>query len=110
MATSEKVSEFGQKTPLSLSIAAMVIPLDQKLNHLIHFIQEHHGDKMIVYGLTCACIDYWFYILKKVESLKSTIRALHGRMQQNGREKAMQLFAADASGVLLWMTCVERLF
>lgn len=98
--SSEKVLDLGQKTPQSLSISAVIVPVDQKLNHAIQFIQDHPKDKIIVYGLTCACVDYWFYVLRRLEILKSmTIRALHGRMQQNGREKAMKAFGLDTSGL-----------
>lgn len=100
--TSKTITDFAQKTPSSLSIFGRILPVNQKLNHLVAFLRSHTADKIIVYGLTCACIDYWFYVLRTMEILKGiTIRALHGRMQQNGREKAIQAFRLDVSGSLI---------
>lgn len=90
------------KTPQSLSLSAVILPTNQKLSQLISFLLNHPEDKIIVYGLTCACVEYWFYTLKKLDSLKSlTIRSLHGKMGHKGREKAIEAFKNDQKGVLL---------
>ena len=97
--TAERVSDFSQKTPQSLSISAIVVPLDRKWNQFVQFLLDHPHDKIIVYGLTCACVDYWFYVLRKMDALRDfKIRAVHGRMPQSGREKAIQAFTSDTSG------------
>eukprot|EP00210_Caulerpa_lentillifera_P000846 g819.t1 len=97
-----RITDLNLKTPQSLSLSAILLPANQKLNQLVCFLQHHSEDKVIVYGLTCACVEYWFYTMKKLEALRGlTIRSLHGKMGHSGREKAIESFRSDQSGILL---------
>jgi ATP-dependent RNA helicase DDX55/SPB4 len=55
-----------------------------------------------VYFLTCACVDYFADALAGLPALAGVaLTPLHGRMKQSVRERAMELFSAASSGVLL---------
>ncbi len=77
-----------------------------KLTFQIHYVQEHEQDKVIVYFLTCACVD--FYALAVQVALPEAgakpctrVTALHGKMKQSQREAKLAAFTASQAGVIL---------
>jgi ATP-dependent RNA helicase DDX55/SPB4 len=110
-------------TPSSLTNYYIISPLDEKLSRLVSFLQSHaRSEKVIVFFLTCACVDFFGTVLTKLlcpEKKKSDafcssgiyIEMLHGKMVQKRRENAMERFrkcgSADApTGGVLFCTDV----
>jgi ATP-dependent RNA helicase DDX55/SPB4 len=72
-----------QVTPSSLSIEYTIVPGDQKIAHLLAFLQQHSQQKMIVYALTCASVDWLATVLPKlVDTPLMPVLALHGHLKQ----------------------------
>ena len=46
-------------TPASLINTYHVAAIEEQLSHLIAFLAARAADKIIVYMLTCACVDYF---------------------------------------------------
>jgi ATP-dependent RNA helicase DDX55/SPB4 len=68
-------------------------PLDEKLSRLVAFLRQHKDEKVIVFFLTCACVEYYGLALK--ELLRSDtyyIETLHGKLNPKRREKSMERF------------------
>ena len=91
-----------QATPSSLSNYYIVTPLQEKLSRLVAFLSSHREDKIIVFFLTCACVEFYGAALQKLLE-PQYIEMLHGKMVQKRREKAMERFrecvnAEGASG------------
>ena len=62
-------------------------------------LQEHPGDKAIVYFLTCACVDLFAALLGRLPATRGLpVHALHGRMKQSAREATLATFAALPAG------------
>lgn len=62
-------------------------------------LQEHPGDKAIVYFLTCACVDLYATLLARLPATAGLpVHALHGRMKQAAREATLATFAALPAG------------
>lgn len=60
---------------------------------MVRFLQVHQQQKIIVFFLTCASVDYFAAALHNVECLKSRrILPLHGRMVQKRRTRTMDEF------------------
>ena len=54
---------------------------------------------MIVYFLTCACVDFYSLALPAaVGDAQLDLTALHGKMKQSQREAKLASFAANPSG------------
>jgi hypothetical protein len=53
--------------PEKLQNFASVIPLQHKLAALVWFLQQHRQEKLIVYFLTCATVDYMYAVLSELE-------------------------------------------
>lgn len=87
----------AQATPTSLTNYFLVCPLDEKLSRLGAFLQDHSTEKIIVFCLTCACVDFYGNALKALLPSVS-IEPLHGKMVQKRREKSMERFRSDAEG------------
>lgn len=92
-----------QATPSSLTNYYVISPLDEKLSRLVAFLKQHKDEKVIVFFLTCACVE--FYGLALQQLLRSDtyyIETLHGKLAPKRREKAMERFrsggSADESG------------
>ena len=82
-----------QATPSSLTNYYVVTPLDEKLSRLVAFLKQHKDEKIIVFFLTCACVE--FYGLALQQLLRSDtfyIETLHGKLAPKRREKAMERF------------------
>lgn len=56
---------------------------------------------MIVYMLTCACVDFWAAVLPHVHDAKGLIvHALHGRMKQRARDARLAAFRSSSAGAV----------
>jgi ATP-dependent RNA helicase DDX55/SPB4 len=61
--------------------------------------QEHRGSKVIVYMLTCACVDFFATVLGQLpEAAGLRLVTLHGRMKQAAREAHLADYAAGEAG------------
>lgn len=95
------------KTPKELNNYYMFVPYDQKISHLVHFLKNHKDTKVIIYFLTCACVDYFFTVLKLY--LKDCqLFSLHGQMVVTRREKTYQEFIEAEKGFLICTDVAAR--
>lgn len=87
-------SKQEQATPSSLTNYFLISPLDQKLSRLVAFMRQHKEDKIIVFFLTCACVEFYGAALQRILSEKDGfyLELLHGKQVQKRREKAMERF------------------
>ncbi|KAK9842057.1 hypothetical protein WJX81_006505 [Elliptochloris bilobata] len=70
---------------------------------------EHKRDKVIVYCLTCACVDLYAAALPRLPAAAGLrLAALHGRMKQAAREAVLAMFAAQEGGALLCTDVAAR--
>jgi len=100
-----------QKTPMGLSIQYMMCEADQKLEQLIIFLREHRTEKIIVYFLTCSCVDFASLALRRlgpefIPGIK--VHALHGRMKQAAREATLEDYTRLSAGCLLCTDLAAR--
>ncbi|XP_042439053.1 DEAD-box ATP-dependent RNA helicase 18-like [Zingiber officinale] len=99
----------SSKTPLGLHIEYMVCEAQKKSTYLVDFLARNMSKKMIVYFMTCACVDYWGVVLPQLTELKGCpIISLHGRMKQTAREKALASFTDLSNGILLCTDVAAR--
>lgn len=71
--------------------------------------QEHASDKVIVYFLTCSCVDYYALVLKRLPQLRAvSLMPLHGKMKQAQREAALAAYAEAPAAVLLCTDLASR--
>lgn len=63
-------------------------------------LQAHPQQKIIAFTLTCACVDLYATVLKRLpEASGLSITALHGRMKQSQRQASLAAFATQPSGI-----------
>ncbi|KAL8232048.1 hypothetical protein R6Q57_001826 [Mikania cordata] len=99
----------SSKTPSGLHIEFIKCEADKKSSQLVHFFIKNMSKKMIVYFMTCACVDYWGVVLPRLASLKGlSIISLHGKMKQSAREKALASFTSLSDGILLCTDVAAR--
>jgi len=89
-----KGKQQQQATPSSLTNYYIISPLDEKLSRLLAFLQQHSDEKVIIFFLTCACVEYYSTVLSqlKLPCKGYGYEALHGKLVQKKREKAMERF------------------
>ncbi|KAI3901789.1 hypothetical protein MKW98_013904 [Papaver atlanticum] len=105
----DKLESASSKTPLGLDIEYMVCEADKKSSQLVDFLVKNMNEKIIVYFITCASVDYWGVFLPKIAALKgSPIIPLHGKMKQVARGKALASFTEISSGILLCTDVAAR--
>jgi ATP-dependent RNA helicase DDX55/SPB4 len=101
----------NQLTPMTLRNSYMFVPAEQKLNHLVHFLTERHTNKVIVFVLTCALVQYLDVVLPRLRAIKDkniTITSLHGKMANKKRVSQYEQFTQLSSGVLLCTDVAAR--
>ncbi|XP_031473240.1 DEAD-box ATP-dependent RNA helicase 18 [Nymphaea colorata] len=99
----------SSKTPLGLHIEYLECGAEVKPSHLVDFLYNNKQKKVIVYFMTCACVDYWGVVLPQLGLLKGCyIVPLHGKMKQTAREKALASFMELSSGILLCTDVAAR--
>ena len=73
---------------------------------IVWHVQGHKAEKVIVYLLTCACVDFFEAALLQVPELKGVrLHALHGRMKQANRESTLQAYTTQAAGTSVPILC-----
>ena len=101
-----------QKTPTGLHIEYSMCEADEKLGRMIRFLQEHSSEKIIVYFLTCSCVDFFHLALKrlgpKALSPNFKVWALHGKMKQAARESTLSAYTSIEGGCLLCTDLAAR--
>lgn len=80
-----KALNSSQKTPVSLQISHMIVPTNHKVPTLLSILQQARavGEKVIVYFLTCASVEYMAAVLPRLpggEGLR--LLGLHGGLKQ----------------------------
>ena len=102
-------SKQQQATPSTLTNYHLVCPLDEKLSRLLAFLHQHSNEKIIIFFLTCACVEYYSAILKELDVRPCKdfeYEALHGKLVQKRREKAMERFREKKGSSALLCTDV----
>jgi ATP-dependent RNA helicase DDX55/SPB4 len=99
------------KTPSKLRLLYATCPdAAAKLPLLVSFLSRYGAtQKVLVYFLTCACVDHFAHALPLLApelggtngASAGCITALHGRMEQAKRQRALEAFASASHGVLL---------
>mmetsp|Transcript_22121 Transcript_22121/g.27133 ORF Transcript_22121/g.27133 Transcript_22121/m.27133 type:complete len:770 (+) Transcript_22121:76-2385(+) len=91
--SSSSITPVEQATPTSLTNYYIISPLDEQLSRLVAFLKQHQGEKIIVFFMTCANVEYFGLALQKLLSKnKFYIEMLHGKLAPKRREKAMERF------------------
>ncbi|KAL6126792.1 hypothetical protein ACLB2K_074837 [Fragaria x ananassa] len=99
----------SSKTPSGLALEYMECEADKKPSQLVDILIKNKSHKTIVYFMTCACVDYWGVVLPCLAPLKDfNLIALHGKMKQVTRDKALASFTSLSSGVLLCTDVAAR--
>ncbi|KAK1355098.1 DEAD-box ATP-dependent RNA helicase 18 [Heracleum sosnowskyi] len=99
----------SSKTPSGLLLEYLECEADKKSSQLVDLLVKNKSKKIIVYFMTCACVDYWGVVLPCLASLKGrSLIPLHGQMKQAAREKALASFTSLSSGILLCTDVAAR--
>lgn len=94
-----------QATPTSLTNYYVVSPIEERLSRLVAFLRQHKEDKIIVFFMTCACVEFFGAALQAVVE-PQYVELLHGKLVQKRREKAMERFREQENGAVLLCTDV----
>ncbi|CAM9713132.1 unnamed protein product, partial [Chrysoparadoxa australica] len=103
-----------QAVPTSLKNYCCICPQEKKLGQLVAFLADHvgeKGEKVMVFMMTCAAVDFIGKVLRELTELKSKgveIMALHGRMVQKKRGHVFNEFSKLAKGVLVCTDVAAR--
>eukprot|EP01114_Cavostelium_apophysatum_P011425 TRINITY_DN25670_c0_g1_i1.p1 TRINITY_DN25670_c0_g1~~TRINITY_DN25670_c0_g1_i1.p1 ORF type:complete len:686 (-),score=209.42 TRINITY_DN25670_c0_g1_i1:188-2161(-) len=98
-----------QIVPKTLDNFYTLVEPEQKLNQLVTFLSRHKDKKFIVYFLTCACVDYFYYILKDVPALKDfEVVSLHGKVPADLRGGIFKKFTELECGALITTDVASR--
>lgn len=98
----------SQKTPVSLEICRMVVPTSHKVPVLLSLLQSARraGEKVIVYFLTCASVDYMATVLPRLphgEGLR--LLALHGGLKQRKVRRHVHVYTLSSA----WVTAPPQI-
>ncbi|XP_044461559.1 DEAD-box ATP-dependent RNA helicase 18 isoform X2 [Mangifera indica] len=99
----------SSKTPSGLQLEYLECEEDKKPSQLVDLLIKNNSKKIIIYFMTCACVDYWGVVLPRLAVLKGlSLIPLHGKMKQTAREKALASFISLSSGILLCTDVAAR--
>jgi len=75
---------------------------------LFHFMKEHSHEKLVVFFLTCADVEFYYKVFSNLLDQSETLEALHGKMNQKRREKTVEKLHASPNGVLFCTDVAAR--
>jgi ATP-dependent RNA helicase DDX55/SPB4 len=89
-----------QRVPSTLQNNYVVLDSKEKLVHLLAFIKKHEKEKVIIFFMTCAEVEYFGRALQCLKELKEiSISTLHGRMVAKRRTGTYDSFVKSERGV-----------
>jgi len=99
--------------PSTLQNYYMKCEADQKLSLLVHFLAKHSKEKIIVYFLTCACVNFFWKIITTtimgIPDLSGlSVLSLHGKIPTKKRTGIMETFLELKKGVLFTTDVAAR--
>ncbi|KAM1029002.1 hypothetical protein ACFX13_042279 [Malus domestica] len=101
----EELARAGLRNPVRVEY--LECEADKKPSQLVDLLVKNKSNKTIF--MTCACVDYWGLVLPMLGPLKGfPLIALHGKMKQAARDKALASFTSLSSGVLLCTDVAAR--
>lgn len=109
MESNTKEDQKQSFTPTSLTNYYMITETDEKVSRMVAFLMQHREEKIIVFFLTCACVNFYGETL--IQAMKNhniNIELLHGKLAQKRRENAMERYRAASSGVLFCTDVAAR--
>ncbi|KAI9477647.1 P-loop containing nucleoside triphosphate hydrolase protein [Coemansia mojavensis] len=95
-------SLIERRIPSTLSINYLVCPPDRKLAQILRYIQRNDAQKYIIYFSTCAAVDYFFRLLRRM-----LLHSLHGQMVQKKRQATFEAFSELPSGEAGILLCTD---
>uniref|UniRef100_A0A0V0GAM7 ATP-dependent RNA helicase n=1 Tax=Triatoma dimidiata TaxID=72491 RepID=A0A0V0GAM7_TRIDM len=107
VAVKQQGVEINVATPKELINFYKICSPAMKPSFLISFLKkEGPHKKYIVFFLTCACVEYFFILLKELLP-QFIFYEIHGKMKKT-RHKSLRTFKNTDSGVLLCTDVMER--
>ena len=107
LTTQRSTGDDSTYTPTTLTNYYLVTRLNEKISRLVAFLKTHKEEKIIVFFLTCACVDFYGSTLQQLLKDEGVcVELLHGKLVQKRREKAMERFRAITTGCSLFCTDV----
>ncbi|GFS33574.1 P-loop containing nucleoside triphosphate hydrolases superfamily protein [Actinidia rufa] len=99
----------SSRTPSGLHIEYLQCEAEKKPSQLVDLLIRNKSKKIIIYFMTCACVEYWGVVLPRLAALKGfSLIHLHGKMKQTAREKALASFTSLSSSILLCTDVAAR--
>ncbi len=90
-----------QTIPTTLRNHYIITTEEGKLKQLVHFLLSHKEEKVIVFFMTCADVEFYGRALEEVHELSEVpVETLHGRMVPKRRNGTFEHFVAMKNGVL----------
>ncbi|KAJ2489899.1 ATP-dependent rRNA helicase spb4 [Coemansia sp. RSA 2050] len=122
-----------RRIPASLAIRYLVSPPDRKLAQVLRLVQSGGPLKYIVYFSTCAAVDYFYRLLRRMlcplpaivpggkramreekdrlrehfSGASVSVHSLHGQMVQSKRQATYECFSAIPPGEMAILLCTD---
>lgn len=96
----------NQTTPSTLLNYYMITEYDQRADIILNFINYHIDDKIIIFCATCACVDFYGLVFRKLAVNNKifhkpiNVTTFHGKMVPKKRHALYRKFLGWSSGVL----------
>lgn len=90
----EKEHEDVHAIPDNLQIYYSEVAPEKKPGALYNFLKKEEGKKIIVFFLTCACVEYFY---KTFREFGLPVERMHGQMDQKARQKTYKKFISKGS-------------
>lgn len=124
--TNRNVNNISNKIPITLKNYYCIVEPEQKLEILVQFQLNNNDKKIIIFFITCACVEYFTKVLSCYKPLKDkynfkqdiistskdTIKPIiisqHGNMLQTRRRNNYEMFVKSTSGIQLCTDLAAR--
>ncbi|XP_013082410.2 ATP-dependent RNA helicase DDX55-like [Biomphalaria glabrata] len=100
------LSGSSQKTPMMLKNYYMLVEADEKFSQLVHFLQHHKKEKIMIFFSTCACVDYFSKCLQQILK-KMQILMIHSKLKSK-RNRVFETFRQMNNGILICTDVMAR--
>ncbi|XP_063928035.1 ATP-dependent RNA helicase DDX55-like [Zophobas morio] len=96
-------------TPPTLNNYYFICLRQEKFSQLVSFMKNRESQKFIVFFATCACVDYFALVLKRLEIMSSfPLLSMHGKMVVKKRTGTFNSFKENINGALFCTDVIAR--
>ena len=100
-------NDLKSRVPDTLENFYSIVEAEAKFKTLLDFVKREENSKILIFFSTCACVEYFAYLLQRLVSNRKII-SIHGKMKEKARISIFENFRDLTTGIMCCTDVMAR--